>query len=202
MNAGRGRKVCQNCQEINGVRARNCVHCGKGFCIKGFQHPDIIVDDIVLDKVNKTRKQYQEKKKKEKETLTSLVDRYFGEDDKRRREKHDIEGRTWQTKCGRYRVCERLTFMGVNIKSGFEKPFYIYKHGTDDWEPIKPNHRFKSLKKALMKIYQLVKGKRFAKPTSQKEKKEEMKLIREGKIKTDKQLKIDKVKKLNGILQQ
>lgn len=149
----RGQKICRNCNASNGPRTKQCTNCGKGFIIKGVLQPDL--DKQKLEYSN-SRSAYNNNCKINNKILISLVDKYKGKDDKERRKKYDIKGRTWQSKDGKYRICERLTFCGVNMKDGYGKPFYIYKRGNNDWEPIKPKHRFKSLKRALLKLYEMI----------------------------------------------
>jgi hypothetical protein len=35
-------KICQKCQQSNGVRTKNCCKCGTGFTIQGVKQPDLI----------------------------------------------------------------------------------------------------------------------------------------------------------------
>lgn len=190
----RGNKLCEFCGTANGPRSRNCKSCLKGFVVKGIRQPDITQDEN-QQRVVKAHRSKQAQNKRNQQ-LKELVVAYNGKDDKKKREKYNVKGRTWQSKCGRYRICERLTFMGVNMKGAFGKPFYVYERSNDDWEPIKPRHRFRSLKRALMKLYELKNGKRFSKNKTKQEEIDEMRMIKNGSHKTHK----ESINELNRIL--
>lgn len=157
----RGSKLCQYCNFANGPRSWACANCGKGFVIKGERKPDVPVQPskspISTDQT--------------KQRLWSLVERYNGVDDRQLRAKYDIAGRTWQSLCGRYRIREHKTFMGVDMAKHYSRCVYLMKRSADGWDMVRPKGRFRTVSAAIRRMIIDQEGGK-PKATTQKEKTE------------------------------
>jgi len=157
----RGSKTCPKCQTITGPRAWNCPKCGLGFILRGEKKPDL---DVTANPPRSSGKLSEVKKR-----LWNLVEPYNGEDDRRSRKKYQMEGRTWQSKCGRYRIREQLTFMGVNMAEHYSKCVYLLKVGYGGWNIVRPKGRFKTPLAAIRRMVKDTNGQK-AKATTKAEK--------------------------------
>ena len=160
----RGQKTCNSCGTATGPRAWACPKCGVGFVIRGEKKPDMDPSDVPA----KTSR-LSEKRDALKKRLWNLVEVYDGKDEKLAREKYDMTGQTWQSKCGSYRVREQYTYMGVDMKEHFSKCVYLLKWNGDMWEVVRPKGVFRSPLAALRRMVTDQNGKK-PKATTKKEK--------------------------------
>jgi ribosomal protein L40E len=151
------KKKCERCGEDNGPRSWNCQQCGFGFTLRGEKKPDL---DVTSKPARSDDAQSNPKRR-----LWNLVELYEGDDDKRRRKKYGVKGRTWQSKCGRYRIREQLTFMGVDMAKHYSKCVYLLKWEGAMWEIVRPKGRFKTLLAAIRRMVKDVEGRQLVATT-------------------------------------
>lgn len=142
----RGQKTCNVCGKSVGPRSWSCSGCGSGFIIQGIQKPDI---DPASDTPNPARLNV---KPTAKQRLWNLMELYDEEDDQRFRKRYDVEGKTWQSKCGCYRVREQFTFMGVDMQANFGKCVYLLKKRGNTWDVVKPKGKFGTVFAAIRRM--------------------------------------------------
>ncbi len=150
----RGSKTCAACGQANGPRSWNCSACGKGFIVKGLQKPDMDV----------TAHPPRSDPDAAKQRLWNLVEVY---DDALKRKKHKIEGRTWQSKCGQYRIQERLTFMGVRIADHYSKCVHLLRKVGGEWTLVRPKGKFKTPLAAIKRMVKDSNGQKVKATTKQ-----------------------------------
>lgn len=150
----RGKKTCKSCGKTSGPRSWSCKSCGAGFIVKGVQKPNRDMDVTVntarcdADKPDPTQR------------LWSLVELYSGVDEALARKKYGMEGRTWASKCGHYRIREQFTFMGVNMQEHFSKCVYLLKRSVNGWDVVRPKGRFKAPLAAIRRMIKDSNGKK------------------------------------------
>ncbi len=157
----RGRKTCPKCKAENGPRAWNCSSCGHGFTLRGVKKPDLNVT------ANPARSDAA--KPDPKQRLWNLVTLYEGDDEIRARGHYQMEGRTWQSKCGHYRIREQFTFMGINLREHFSRCVYLLKLDRIGWNVIQPKGKFKTPLAAIRRMLKDSNGEK-AKATTRAEK--------------------------------
>jgi ribosomal protein L40E len=164
----RGTKVCPKCGVHNGPRAWNCDYkkggCGFGFTLRGEKKPDLDLNAVTPEQAKSDRPQTSLSLR-----LWNLVEPC---DESEVRKQYDMKGQSWQSKCGKYRIREQYTFMGVNMKEHYAKCIYLLKNVDGSWERLRPKGRFKSHLAALKRMVKDQKGQK-PKATTHKERLEE-----------------------------
>ena len=149
----RGVKTCPKCKATTGPRSWNCPQCGHGYVVAGVQKPDMDAVTANPSRLNTVKADY-------KDRLWNLVELYEGDDDVRARKRYNMEGRTWQSKCGQYRIREQFTFMGVNMTAHFSKCVYLLKLRDNLWDVVRPKGHFRTPLAALRRMLKDTNGKK------------------------------------------
>ena len=136
----RGSKTCPGCQEITGPRAWNCPKCGHGYTLRGTTKPDV---DVTAKQAGSTPNEDV------KSRLWNLVEPCTDPLESATRKEYHMEGRTWDSKCGKYRIREQLTFRGVRMEDHYSKCVHLFKRRREQWESVRPKGRFKTPLAAL-----------------------------------------------------
>jgi hypothetical protein len=137
------------------------VSCGHGFTLKGVKKPDL---DVTAEPARSCTPQESAKQR-----LLNLIELYDGEDDQTYRRTYGVAGRTWQSKCGQYRIREQHTFMGVNMEEYYSKCVHLLKRERDKWEPVRPKGKFRTVLATIKRMVKDSNGQK-AKATTRAEK--------------------------------
>jgi len=137
----RGQKTCASCGKIVGPRTWQCPACGLGFTLRGIKKPDI---DVTAKPARS--------KAAPSDRLWSLVELYDGDDELDVRKRYAMEGQTWQSKCGRYRIREQFTFMRVRLTDHFSKCVYLFRLDNARWNIVRPKGRFRTPLAAIRRM--------------------------------------------------
>jgi len=140
----RGQKTCNSCGKASGPRSWTCLNCGKGFTVKGIKKPDL---DVTTQPARSSTPQEATKQR-----LWNLIEQYEGDDDQDYRRRYKVQGKTWQSKCERYRIREQHTFMGVNMKEHYSKCVHLLKFDGSSWEIVRPKGKFKTVFAAIKRM--------------------------------------------------
>lgn len=154
----RGEKFCSTCKGRNGPRAFQCVHCGKGFIVKGQQQPDVNPADREAE-AKETRQTGLDRT--ERKRLLALVETCRERKEAATRIKfYGKKSKTFQSLCGKYRIRYCPEFMGVSVKLDDNRPFSLLKLTTFGWEPVNlEKYRFKKLWTAIKTMVAFQQGK-------------------------------------------
>jgi len=152
----RGEKFCGGCNHRCGPRSWQCPACGKGFIVKGFQHPNITPQERAAE-VQDAR---QGLDRTERKQLMALVQTCRDTHEiSVRRKYYGKKSRTWESLDGSYRIRFGPVFLGVSIKLDDNKPYRLLYQRNGEWRPVVGKNRFKKLWVAIRQMARFQNGK-------------------------------------------